>query len=265
MSSSRKRLAAAVDHGVSNKEVQPWHRLGGIEHICELRKNSSVLYSILVTILRTIYSSPDGRIFGCPGVLWNRDGQKTQIWIDTELRWEDVRPDFLPAIFVSLGDIQYENAPTLGQEGKLIMNAGGECSYERLCHGSASIVHICNTSGEACSIADNTENYLSSLQDQIASQYCFEHFVVAGRTPLKKKESARSSGKDSMMSVVSVKFDFVDAWVVKYEAPILKSVDMIDRDEGSVSVCGSVVKTSRGETEIEFGDMSSELNTPVDT
>ena len=47
---------------VSNEEVQPWHRLGGIEHICELRKSSQVLYAIFVTILRMIYANKKGRM-----------------------------------------------------------------------------------------------------------------------------------------------------------------------------------------------------------
>ena len=54
---------------VSQTEIQPWHRLGGVEHICELRKNAQVLYSIVITLLRTIYSSTQGRTFGCPNVV----------------------------------------------------------------------------------------------------------------------------------------------------------------------------------------------------
>ena len=66
---------------VSNDEVQPWHRLGGIEHICELRKSSQVLYSIFVTILRMIYSGKKGRTFGCPDLLWKKDPQKMEAFV----------------------------------------------------------------------------------------------------------------------------------------------------------------------------------------
>ena len=127
------------------------------------------------------------------------------------------------------------------------MGDDGEIHYERTGTGSASIVHVCERSGEACALADNTENYLSSLQDQISSNYCFEHFLVTGRSPLKKKEQGQSAGKDRVMSVVTVKFDFADAWFVKDESPILKSVTMTD-----------------GSAEIQFGDISTETGIPAD-
>ena len=251
------------EHLRSQEEVQPWHRLGGMEHICELRKSSSVLYSILVTIIRVIYSSKKGRTFGCPTVVWNKDPEKTKLWIDTELRWEDNRPDFVPAIFVSLGDIQYTQPPTLDMHGRLFMSHDGEQHYERQGVCTASIVHVCNKSGEACALADNTENYLSSLQEQIASQYCFDNFVVVGRSSLRKKDQGQTAGKELIVSAVTVKFSWSDAWFVKFESPILKEVSMNDTDRSSINVCGSNVEISNGHIEIQFGDISTETDTPV--
>lgn len=264
--SKKCKSAPDIEKGVSQEEVQPWHRLGGMEHICELRKSSSVLYGILVTILRMMYSGKKGRTFGCPGVVWRRDSQKTEIWIDTELRWEDHRPDFHPAIYVSLGQIQYSVSPTLDMQGRLSMSHDGEQAYERTGSCSASIVHVCDTAGEACSLADNTENYLSSLQDQIADEYCFAHFIVSGRVPLQKKEQSQSAGKDKIMSVVQVKFDWYDAWNVKLETPILKTVDMHFKVGGSDTVCiaGTNVDIMGGQVEIEFGNMSTATDTPVE-
>lgn len=250
--------------GVSQEEVQPWHRLGGMEHICELRKTASVIYSILVTVLRQMYSDKKGRVFGCPDVVWDKNPQKTRLWIDTELRWEDQRPDFTPAIYVCLGDIQYDLPPTLDMEGRTSMTIDGEQHYERTGMCSAAIVHVCDKAGEACVLADNTENYLSSLQDQIAEQYCFDHFIVTGRSPLKKKDQAQMAGKDKISSVVAVKFDWTDAWAVKMESPKLKSVDVHMESPDEMSVLGSTVKVGGDQVEIEFGNMSSETDTPID-
>ena len=263
MSKCQKRTSPG-ERGVSQEEVQPWHRLGGMEHICELRKSSSVLYGILITILRMLYSSKKGRTFGCPDIIWNKDAGKTQLWIDTELRWEDKRPDVYPAIYVSIGDIQYTPSPGLDMEGETFMSHDGEQHYERVGTCTASIVHVCDTSGEACALADNTENYLSSLQDQLAQEYCFEHFVVTGRTPLQKKEQQQTAGKEKLVSVVQVKFDWNDAWAVKLETPILKAIDFIEDDRSSVRICGTNVDVMNGTVEIEFGDMSSETDTPVE-
>lgn len=252
-----------AEHDVSQDEVQPWHRLGGMEHICELRKTSSVLYGILVTIMRAMYSNKKGRTFGCPDVKWSADSQKTKLWIDTELRWEDQRPDFLPAIYVSIGGIKYESIPTLDGQSRIFMSPDGEQSYERTGSASASIIHVAETMGAACALADNTEAYLSSLQDQIAEQYCFEHFVVTGRVPRQKQEQSQASGKGKYVSVVQVQFDWADAWKVKFETPILKTVDVHETRGRIVSITGTDVDCVTGQIEIEFGDMSSETDTPV--
>ena len=254
-----------VDVGVSQAEVQPWHRLGGVEHICELRKNSQVLYAIFATILRMMYSGRNGRTFGCPDVVWKSNPEKTELWIDTELRWEDMRPDFTPAIFVSLGELKYSFMPTLDMQARTLMSPDGEQGYERTVSGSASIVHVCDKAGAACSLADNTENYLSALQDQICGEYCFDHFYVSGRIPRQQKEQQQTAGKGKYVSVVAVQFDFLDAWKVKFESPILKTVSLIEKDGKNMSICGTNVDINGGQVEIEFGDMSSETDTPLDT
>ena len=250
--------------GVSQEEVQPWHRLGGMEHICELRKSSQVLYAIFVTILRMLYSGKKGRVFGCPDVVWCKDPEKTELWIDTELRWEDMRPDFTPAIYVSLGELKYNFPPTLDMQARAFLSHDGEQHYERTVSGSATIIHISDKAGAACALADNTENYLSSLQDQIGQEYCFDNFFVTGRIPRQKKDTAQTEGKGKYVSVVAVQFSFTDAWTVKIEAPILKAVDLIDQEHGTVSVAGTNVDVSRGQVEIEFGDLSTETDTPLD-
>ena len=271
---SRKCPKVPVEKGVSQAEVQPWHRLGGVEHICELRKSAQVLYAIFVTIVRAIYSGKNGRTFGCPDVLWKPDPQKTELWIDTELRWEDQRPDFTPAIFVSLGEIRYELIPTIDMQSRLTMSRDAERHYERTCHGTAQIVHVSDKAGAACSLADNTENYLSSLQDQIGDEYCFDHFAVTGRTPRQQKEQAQTAGKGKYVSGVTVQFDYTDAWDVKYETPILKVVSAIDfgapeMDEygnpiGGIGITGTDVDVTNVASTLESGNFSTETDTPLD-
>lgn len=252
-----------MSDGVSQAEVQPWHRLGGVEHICELRKSATVLYSIFVTVLRTIYANKEGRVFGCPDVLWHSDPQKTELWIDTELRWEDTRPDFTPAIYVCLSDIKYEPPPTMRRGVGMHMNRDGEMHCERIGTGVVSFVHVSDKAGAACALADNTENYIASFQDQIKSGYCFDRlFVVTGRTPLQKKETSQTAGKGKYVSVLSAQFSFTDAWTVKYETPILKTVAAVVDDPKTVKITGDNVEIPNGQLEIEFGNMSVSTDTP---
>lgn len=251
MKNNKKASAHNKKHecgvGVSQAEVQPWHRLGGMEHICELRKNSAVLYAIFVTILREIYATKKGRSFGCPDVLWKQDPEKTQIWIDTELRWEDMRPDFTPAIYINIGNVQYDYPPSLDAMGRVRMRHDGELHYERAGACDISIIHVSDTAGDTCAIADNTEYYLSSMQDQLAQKYCFEHVMVVGRNPLQKKDLPQSAGKEKIVSIVTLKADWIDSWMVKYESPILRSVSLVED----------------GSAEVEFGDISTDKDTPL--
>lgn len=260
---SDPRIGAARP-GISQDEVQPWHRVGGMEHICELRKSSSVLYAMLVSTARSIYADRKGRVFGCPSVVWKPDPERTEIWIDTELRWEDMRPDFLPAIFVRLGEIAYEPVPSISPEGLTYVSPGGEMRYERTGSCSATFAHVGTSVGEACCLADNTENFLSSLQGQIADQYCFESFVVRGRVPVQKGDSGQADGRDRLMSAVQVSFSWADAWSVKIESPILKTVGMKPVLPNGIFVSGTPVDVTPGVTDIRFGDLSSETDTPVD-
>lgn len=265
----RKRMAMSrvskrKENGVSQAEVQPWHRLGGMEHICELRKNAQVLYAILVTVVRMIYSTKKGRTFGCPDVIWKTDPQKTKIWIDTELRWEDQRPDFTPAIFVSLGEMKYEPPPLLGMNFATVMHPDGEQEYQRNVTSSATIIHISDKAGAACALADNTEAFLSSMQDQIRKEYCFDHFCVTGRVPRQKKDEQQLAGKGKYMSAVAVQFDYEEGWTVKFETPILKAVSVIDESHEPIKVAGTDVDMANGTVELNFGDFSTETDTPLD-
>jgi hypothetical protein len=254
-------LKVANPPSVSQDEVQPWHRLGGVEHICELRKSSSVLYAIFVSILRLMYSGRKGRTFGCPDVVWRKDPKLTELWIDTELRWEDQRPDFTPAIFVNLGEMQYRTPELIDAGARTFLSNDGEISYERTCACSAALMHVSDNAGSVCALADNTENYLASLQDQLRQEYCFDHFMVTGRRPLQKKETPQTAGKGKYVSAVTVGFDFTDAWTVKTETPILKTVDLLDKGGGRASVCGTNIEIFNGQVDIEFGNISSSTDT----
>lgn len=212
---------------VPTDEIQSSHALGDLEHICELRKSSSVLYGIFTELVRLIYSDKDGRLIGTPNVVWTPKG--TSIWIDTELRWEDQHPEARPAIYVQLGPIQ--SKPYIeGANGKVTpANRFAERRYALASTGTVNFVHVAHTAGEACALADNTEYALSMMQGPICNDFCFTQFVQAGRTPLEKlpKESV-----DRIASAVSFRYEFDEVWLVKEETPILKSIDFLYREDG---------------------------------
>ena len=85
------------DHAIEDKEL-----------ICELAKHSSVLYGLFVDVVRQFYMNGGGYIKGCPKKIFDYDKNKTEIWIDKEMRWEDEHPEFRPAIYVKLDPLKFE-------------------------------------------------------------------------------------------------------------------------------------------------------------
>lgn len=208
---------------VTDDEIQPWHSLGGVECICELRKSCAVLYGIFTELARLTYHDTDGRLIGTPDVTWNY--KKPTIWIDTELKWEDQHPEVRPAIYIHLEPLKVDEVIP-GYNGQVAAaDRFGACSYAQHVSGAVTFVHVASTTGEACSLADNTEYMLSSLQNPIRKDFCFTKFVLAGRTPLEKLPDEAS---EKYASAVTFAFEFTQSWDVIGETPILKSIDLLN-------------------------------------
>lgn len=173
-----------------------------------------------------VYADTDGRLIGTPSVIWSRT--KPGIWIDTELRWEDEHPEFRPAIYIQLGQQQRQDILP-GFNGKLLgADRFGVRHYEQKVTGQVTFMHVAATSGEACSLADNTEYALTLMQDPIKDDFCFTGFEAAGRIPLTKLPD---ESKDRYGSGVVYTYEFIDAWDTKEECPILKTIDILNGQE----------------------------------
>ena len=200
-------------------EVYLDHAIGDKEHICELTKSSSVLYGIFVDVMRQFYMGGKGYIKGCPQRIYDYDKNKTHIWIDKEMRWEEEHPEFRPAIYVKIEKLNVDY-PT------------GRVPYEvdkytdthmtlRLVHGNVSFVHIAKTAGEATMLCDNTLNYLWIFGDKIRADYCMSTFRPVSQVPVMKGPQA---SKEHWMSVCTCSFEFFDVSGVRQEAPVLQDI-----------------------------------------
>lgn len=208
-----------VPFQLQKKEIQDQHRFGDIELLPELRKTSTVLYGIFIELLRQLYSNPDNHPMGTPKRVWDPDPAKSEIWIDTELRWEDEHPEKRPAIYVQLSPIGY--ASLVGRKDGLMGSnlREGETHHTRSGSGTVSFVHIGQTSGEACMLADATMDYLDAFCAMIRCDFGFTTFSLVNRKALglRQKES-----KDRYESVVTFEFSFQDTWTIKLESQRLK-------------------------------------------
>lgn len=222
----------------SRMEIRREHKVGGRELICEMRKTSLFLYDAFTELVRKIYRDNLDLLVGTPTRRWGRTPQHDGIWIDTELNWKPANPDFLPAVYVKLGQVQYSSAT-----GNVNTMAGmdlenGVYEYSRIGSGQVTFVHVARTSGEAVALCDNTRYYLSDFGAQIADDLCLSKFFESGVQPL---SPAPKDSKETYLSSAAFSFEFFEEWRIKHESPILRSVDLLHEDSeyGILSLKGT--------------------------
>lgn len=202
-------------------EVYLDHAIADHDLICELAKHSGVLYGLFVDIVRQFYMNGRGYIKGCPDCRFDYDRNRTGIWIDKEMRWEDEHPEFRPAIYVKLDPLKFEY-PT-GYRGFVVEKHTSTAYDLRKVSGTVSFVHMARTAGEANVLCDNTLNYLRVFADVIRQDYCMSLFRPVSQTPITKAPQASS---DQWMSVGTCAYEFVDSSGVRPEAPVLQEVSV---------------------------------------
>lgn len=207
---------------VPEREILPKDKLADKNLICELRKTCSVLYGLFTEVVRQYYLNGEGYLLGTPKVKWDDDPQKTGIWIDSELNWNDEHPEFRPAIFVSLGDLQ-SSSPTNPNTPVQMNLRDAIYHYARSVQGTVTFVHVAQRAGEALALCDNTATYLTHFSAQIRDDFCFTTFAEIGRKPLIQ---ANPESSERYMSSVSYLYKFGEQWSSKLESPILKVLNI---------------------------------------
>lgn len=211
----------ALDLKVSPAEVHDVHELAGHELVCELRKTSMVLYGMFVEVVREFYRDVSPYIVGCPPLKWDPDPSKTGLWIDSELNWNDDHPEFLPAVFVKLGDVRYASpaGPAPMASGMVLKDA----VYRTLRTGgtTVSFVHVGGSAGEACVLCDNTRSYLSDFARPIASNFALSGFYEASATPMRQYQK---DSKERWQSSSTFVVEWGEESGIKLESPILREI-----------------------------------------
>lgn len=206
---------------IVDQELYDRDTINGTRLICQVRKSSNLLYRIFVELIRQAYSNAEGRPLGPPPLTWHREVEKTQIWIDTQLAWSGQVVEFRPAIYVSIGNIEYKSQT--GRADGLLGSSMKEAEtfYSRSGSAQVTFTHVGATSQVACDLGDTTLDYIDVFSPVIRDDFCFTRFNVVGRVPVvpSKKES-----KERYASSVIVDFEFEDTWALKLESQKLKSV-----------------------------------------
>lgn len=204
-------------------EVYPVGDIGGRDLVCYKRKTYSFLYGAFLELVRKLYR--DGEfLVGTPDVRWGRTPQADGIWIDSEYNWKPSHPEFLPAIFVRLGPLQYKFRT--GDQSRMVgANLRNGIQYgERMCDGTVTFVHVSRTGGEAIALCDNTRYRMNEFSGPIMEDLCLTRFYEQQGQPLAlgQKESS-----EQYQSTSTFGFEFMESWGVKLESPILRSVEIL--------------------------------------
>lgn len=222
----------ALELKVAPVETHEVHELAGRELICELRKTNMILYGLFVELVREFYRFQTPYIIGVPDVRWDKDPQKTGIWIDSELAWNASHPEFVPAIYVKLGGVQYGGLLGEGQPiaGQMILKDAVYSSV-RNGRGSVTFVHVGGTAGEACMLCDNTRSYLSDFAPVIRRDFVLTKFYEQSAEPIRQ---AQPDSKEKWQSSSTFAIEWHEETRTKLESPILRAVDLIGTDPDSL-------------------------------
>ena len=207
---------------VSPDETHEVHEIAHHELICELRKTNMVLYGLFVELVRELYRFESPYIVGCPDVKWDPDPQKTGIWIDSELNWNPEHPEFLPAIYVKLGGVQYSSLYGAGQptmSGMILKDA--VYKIVRNAATQVTFVHVGGNAGEACMLCDNTRSYLSDFSMPIRRDMVFSKFYEAQATAL---QQTKPDSKERWQSTATFNVEWAEETSLKLESPILREI-----------------------------------------
>ena len=154
--------------------------LAGYEVIQGMRRTPDILYGMMLEILRRLYTDENLFNYGDRKVIWCPDPRQTQVWINSEAEWDDELPEFMPAIYVKLGDISYKSYGKLsGEVGVTGITGARNIAREASC--SIIFSHIARNKGEAIALANSTHNYMDAFSIVIRDDLLFEVFVINKR------------------------------------------------------------------------------------
>ena len=223
---------------IPDQEILAVPEVNGYELICQMRKTPTVLYGIFTEAVRTFYHNASNLPIMAPaGISWDPDPKKTQMWIDTELRWETEHPELRPAIYCALGSLEYKSLT--GRHDGMVQTdlRTAEIDFSRSGSGNVQYIHVGANDGEACTLADATLDYMDAFSVAIRDDFCFTTLELVGRVPLmrRQKESTERWG-----SVVTLAFSFEDTWTLKLESQVLKAFSTATKrrmvEDGTVTI-----------------------------
>ena len=248
----------ALELKIAPAEVHQVHEFAGRELMCELRKTSMVLYGMFVELVREFYRFQSPYIEGAPAVKWDPDPRKTGISIDSEYMWNQDHPEFLPAIFVRLGDIQYGS---LGGQGSPI-SAGmvlEDAVYRQVRTGATSVsfLHVGGNEGEACALCDNTRAYLSDFSMAVRRDLVLTKFHEVSATPIRQWAP---DSKERWHSSSTFAVEWQEESRIKLESPVLRRVD-VGPSSGDGASCAGVNSCFLNETG-KYGILSCRRDSP---
>lgn len=224
----------ALELKVAPTETHLVPDLAGHDLICQLRKTNMVLYGLFVEVVREFYRFQTPYIIGVPDIRWDPDPQKTGIWIDSELTWNVSHPEFVPAIYIKLGQVQYGGITGEGQPQSGIIDLKDAIyGTRRSARSSVSFVHVGGTPAEACMLCDNTRSYLSDFAFAVRKDFGFTKFYEQGATAIQQYQP---DSKEKWQSTAAYALEWQEETSVKLESPILRSVDLYPCVDGVDSI-----------------------------
>lgn len=200
--------------------------------------NLLMLRDYAIEIVTALWSEPTSFLFPeqSARIAFNRlpaepaakaEAQKNGIYVTSAQAWNPASPDFLPAIYVSVGDgtLAAPSGSGMKQAATNYLTESAETDYETRASGTIRFVHEAMTEVEALAIMSNTLDMLTAFAPVIRRDWCMQIFDVAGwSVPVPVNTDAKPS---RFKSVITCAYSKSQKWTLRQAAPRLKRLQFL--------------------------------------
>lgn len=147
------------------------------------------------------------------------------IYVTSAQAWNPDTPDFLPAIYVALGDGTFQGIAGGAKQTAVNYNdRESETDYQTLARSTVRFIHEAKDETETVALLSNTLDMLTAFAAIIRRDFCFAEFDVVGWGWPKPLGS--DSKPDRFKGQITCAYAYSHTWTLQQAAPRLKRLQL---------------------------------------
>lgn len=147
------------------------------------------------------------------------------IYVTSAQAWNPDNPDFLPAIYVALGDGTFQGVSGGAKQTAVNFNdRDSETDYQTLARSTVRFIHEGQDETETVALLSNTLDMLTAFAAKIRQDFCFTEFDVVGWGWPKPLGSDSKPGR--FKGQITCAYAYSHTWTLQQAAPRLKRLQL---------------------------------------